>query len=79
MASTFDEVSDIGFFKWFVSTFPHTEPWTVGKGHAPFEFEAENVAQRVREDARKEIWEKAAQGAINLGNGKVPWCPAPDE
>ena len=39
----------------------------------PFEFECENVAQRVGKDAREEIWRHADRGAKNLGREKMPW------
>ena len=76
MASSSGERSEVGFFAWFFREFPPDKPWTVGNGRSPFEFESENVAQRVEEEQRVEIRERVRLASANLEQGELPWSKA---
>jgi hypothetical protein len=74
------ERSDLGFFEWFVQSYPSDRPWSLGNGQRPFEFEAENVAQSVQLKGKDEISKKVELATVNLQEGRVPWlglAPAP--
>jgi DNA polymerase sigma len=65
--------SEAGFFKWFLARYLPENPWTIGERRPPFEFEADNVAEKVCIKERQLICIQATKALKNITAGQLPW------